>query len=362
MESIQPAKLSISSPPPRAKRKVEEITNPVQDDLISGKIKCYSPAILKKMLFYNMIPSTREVEKLQAKLSFNDFDNIFVKSVKTSFARMQKKRSVKFLSILIDCLRSFLRFSTSSGAKKLRVELKSALAYLSNAQITFKSDNPKRLNQISFKSKKDGISKGEGAYACGSHVISFLSQSFKGKPYNVKKILTEGVIRHRKLNHPRRKTLSTIEEILGPINPDLQMYNGWINEKSSARSFPWIIRFYSVLKKIKASTSGLLCCQNHCLMCRVLSDKKVELFDSEKSYAPSTKNNILQRVVHDSGFSKESKPPTYKVETKDGAYHVRFANSYFAALFLSIHLKINYTWSINTNILFVPVKVIPSLN
>lgn len=362
MESIQPAKLSISSPPSRVKRKVEEINNPVQDDLISGKIKCYSPAILKKMLFYNMIPSTKEVENLQVKLSFNDFDNIFVKSVKTSFARMQKKRSVKFLSILIDCLRSFLRFSTSSGAKKLRVELKSALAYLSNAQITFKSDNPNRLNQKNFRSKKSGISKGEGAYACGSHVISFLSQSFKGKPYNVKKILTEGVVRHRKLNHPTRKTLSTIEEILGPTNPDLQMLNPWIAEKPTAGSYPWITRFYSILKKIKASTSGLLCCKEHALMCRVLSDKKVELFDSEKSFAPSTINNILKGVKDRSGFSKESKSPKYKVETKDGAYHVGFANSYFAALFLSIHLKLNYTRSLNTSIIFVPVKVISSLS
>jgi hypothetical protein len=362
MESIKPPELSITSPPLNEKRKAEKITNPGEDPRISGKITCYTPSVLKKMLFYNMAPTSEEVERLQEKLSFNDFDNVFVNSVKKSFGRMQKQRSVKFLSILIDSLRSFLRFSTSSEAKKLRIELKSALAYLSNTQIIFKSDNPNRFNQVNFQSEKSDISKGDGAYACGSHVISFLSQSSKEEPYNVENILREGVLRHRKLNHPKRNSLSTIEMLFGPTNPDMKIIGPFISEKPSASCYPWITRFYSILKKIKPSTSGLLCYMKHCVMCRVLYDKKVELFDSASSFAPPTLNNILEGALDDSVSSNASKLPKYKVENKDGAYHVRFANSYFAAVFLSIHLQLCYTPKfLRTKIIFIPAKATPSL-
>ena len=358
MESIIPTN-SISTPPfPREKRKVESIADLEKNQPTCAKIRIYNSAALKEMLFTNKTASTKEIEILKAKLSKNDFLNPFVISIAKSFYSLKKEKSFKYISLLIDSLRSFLRFSNSAGAKELRMEMKSALTYLSNAGIIYKSENLKKYTQINFKNEAMGINEKDGACACASIVLSAIVAFHKMEPYNVEKILTEGILRHRRLNHPHKYCQSTIAQIFGPTNTDIKLLDDSLYENPAASSYPWIRRIYSILESIKASTEGLLCYEHHCVMCRIHSDKKVELFESERSFALSTINNILEEDVDDSLLAEKNGDPKYKIEASDGAYHIICENTFAAALFLSAHSGLTYIRSVNTCIRFFPVKVI----
>ncbi len=358
MESITPKNQTLTPPLHRQKRKVGSIADLKKDQPIDTKIRIYDSAALKEILFINKTASAEEIAILKEKLSKNDFLNPFVISIAKSFHFLKKQKSFKYISILIDSLRSFLRFSNSVGAKDLRMEMKSALTYLSNSGIIHKSENLKKYTQINFKNEAMGINEKDGACACASIVLSAIVAFHKKEPYNVEKILTEGVLRHRRLNHPHKYCKSSITQVFGPTNPDIQLLSNIKSEIPSARNYPWIRRIYSILESIKASTEGLLCYEEHCIMCKILSDKKVELFESERSFAPSTISNILEEDVDDSLLVEKSEDPKYKIEASDGAYHIICENTFAAALFLSAHSGLTYIRSVNTCIRFFPVKVI----
>jgi hypothetical protein len=235
--------------------------------------------------------------------------------------------------------------------------MKSTLTYLSNSGIIHKSENLKKYTQINFKNEAMGINEKDGACACASIALSAIVAFHKKEPYNIEKILIEGILRHRRLNHPHKYCQSSIAQIFGPTNPDIKLLDYQIYENQAARNYPWIRRIYSILESIKASTEGLLAYEHHCVMCKIHSDEKVELFESERSFAPSTENNILEEDVDDLLLVEKDKDPKYKVEASDGAYHIICKNRFSAALFLSAHSGLNYIRSVNTCIRFFPVKV-----
>ncbi len=358
METIRQADPTEIPPLPIAKRKAEDIVDSNKDSLDCMKIRTYDKFTLIKILLCGKNPTTEEVENLKQRLSKNDFFNPFVLSITKSFSIIKKTVSIERISLLIDSLRSFLRFSNTAGAKELRVEMKLALTYLSNAGIIYKSENPKKITQVNFKNEALGIKEGDGTFSCASNVLSALVAFHKNIPYDLEKILTEGILRYRKLNHPKDNPKSSIAQIFGPTNPDIQRLDSFIYELPAASNYPWLKRFYYVLEEIKAPSEGLLSYQHHGIMCRVLSDKRVELFDSHRSFAFFNENNILKEDVDHSVFPEGSGSAKYQVKAEDGAYHVICKNVFAAALFLTVHTGVNYISSVNTCIRFIPVKVI----